>query len=582
MKFLNAYTKYDAQKRILRSFVRYIQQHLPESQKITVTTNFPWQKGDREISMATKRLTPASHTSQSPLYYIGEPNTELVGSRIFSSEHCEIIDLQNSQELIISQSEIELLKNIPNQLLLALTHNQAQKKPKVSHTYQIDISVWIDGELRSSQIIDSRFDSDSIAFVCSRIVHDHRFKALTSTDLAKATFEYSKLSKFTAPLNKRDVVNNNLPPSHGIRICSKESSATYLPLVHNCRRFISLTHKIRTLNDEKLPASQKKSPITTLQFKTTGIVFDQKTLTHLNGPVPVPINTQTSLKPALHAAAHFIINNTDSDGYIKPIISPDHRSSSLNDLPRQALACLALAHTHELFQDHSDTTLTKVLTHIETNLSRQNSQSQALTLAYLSQAYQKLNATTDAERCALEAYKLHCLEKFENTITRSQIARSLQLITHDGALSMAESLYDKFMNIQSSSKELSLAKFAELITISATHNASFHEHICEWYWSKILPDGTFPSTDQRSFVYIRGTLKVLESLASSSAEKAKLLPGLSWAQSMQYTPTSSYHLSQTEQFLGGFRHDYNNRDAWIDSAAHFIIFGSRFLEKQNN
>jgi hypothetical protein len=48
---------------------------------------------------------------------------------------------------------------------------------------------------------------------------------------------------------------------------------------------------------------------------------------------------------------------------------------------------------------------------------------------------------------------------------------------------------------------------------------------------------------------------------------------------MQYLPENSYFIPEKnlDYAIGGFRHDYFNPDLWIDSAGHFLLAASRFL-----
>lgn len=565
------YHEYQHERAVLSHFIKFLS--AAELSGVIIEVSLFWKEGLFLFNKNALQQIDLPETSK-PDFYVGICTSKISGYLLYRSESCEIIDLTGKSQLQFTTSEISVCQHIKQQLTKCVQHptNEEINFAK-SSTHRTDVTIWIDGELRSSIITDAAITTDSIPYICNQILSDKRFRAIELRELPQASIEFTKLSRLTVPLSRKRLASRQLHPSHGLCIKTDSSIGYYLPLVHNCRSFSSVAEQIATLKQEKLPNSNKQKAFC-FEFPTSGVLNNPSdTFKPMYGPVLASeLVSDSQIKESVELAKTFLQRHTYETGYISPIASLLHTYTNKLDLPRQALTALALSHIGDY--DHAK----KISHYTQEQVDRQSVQNKALTLAYLSQTAFYLNDPESAYVLAIEAYRLHEQQQFENTITRSQIARSLQLLNHEAGHSLTESLYEKFNRQRKSGISVSLAKFAELITLSKTHDPSFHLEIKCWYTSQQLPDGSFPDSTQSDFVYFRGTSKIVEALAVTELNEV-VLAGLSWMRQMQYTSENDYHLYPDRRIdlLGGFRHDYSNRDAWIDSNAHFLIAAHRHL-----
>src|SRR5690606_17709518 len=97
--------------------------------------------------------------------------------------------------------------------------------------------------------------------------------------------------------------------------------------------------------------------------------------------------------------------------------------------------------------------------------------------------------------------------------------------------------------------------------------------------------GYFKQSMANDFGYTRGTSKIFEVLAVDTKKYASALRyAQSWLSSMQYNELNSFFIRPDfrKYVSGGFRHDYNNPDIWIDSSGHYILGASRILSSAVN
>ncbi len=104
-----------------------------------------------------------------------------------------------------------------------------------------------------------------------------------------------------------------------------------------------------------------------------------------------------------------------------------------------------------------------------------------------------------------------------------------------------------------------------------------HE-LSRWFIEQQFRDGSFPAYLGSSFSHTRGTGKIFEALALL-ADKGPALRAGGWLAQMQYNEQNLFFVPPhfRQKLVGGLRHDYANPQAWIDSAAHFLIGTARIL-----
>jgi len=173
-------------------------------------------------------------------------------------------------------------------------------------------------------------------------------------------------------------------------------------------------------------------------------------------------------------------------------------------------------------------------------------------------------------------------------ISYLQAASFLMHVDDSAAHQAGKELFEKtvrvFLKGQEKGESLSLASYAELITLARELDSPHESDIREWYTSLQHADGSFPNTTTSHFAYSRGTGKVFEAMARyPDVYETQIVRSFEWLRQMQYTAESLFFVPESERgaLVGGFRHDMNNPQAWVDASGHFLIGCARLLESLN-
>ncbi len=485
----------------------------------------------------------------------------------------------------------------------------------------LDVSIWIGGRMRGSWIVEGKSLIEGLIEGIAGAARDPRFKPLSGEELNDSRIEITLMSDIHLPLPKSIVRKNELLEEKGFRLKMSDKTGWFLPEVYNVRRFQNLEEFLGDLSQEKAGFARdawqnEEAFIET--FEVEDFIEDAKRqkACNLYGPIIAPLEAHIAgdLEKAMKLAVDWLINIQERDGNFPPIINPLTGRQTQIDWPRSAFTGWALAEFCEMFADeryikaarkHNDY-LKKWLDKISF-LSIENT---LLTYAYAGQEALVLYRST-----CLGDYYLIAKDYSEKIISNSnklnfepvtfqQIAGFLlNLAVFENrflkeGLRFAQISKENFDNNLKNKKSLNLAVWAELANIflkiykftNDVRHLEYSKKVADWLLSYQLESGPgkmfgpFPTTSDSQFVYARGTGKIFEVLSLFSEFKEKIERTIAWLLNMQYTEESTFFIPDEvkSKIIGGFRHDYFNQEAWIDSAGHFILGGARFLKQGKN
>lgn len=601
MSIIEKYKRYSHSRKRLESFFSWLQSR--ENNAVKVQVVHPWRTHYLQVSNAAIKKIGAGdvdfivydndalvRTSEPPL-----PNKEQ-WFNIYTSPTLKILENKGRHggslplRFGLSDTEKKRLLGAARYIMQEfIDANAIPKTPeplrsvRYAEKYAVDIALWINGENRGSRISYGQPFSECFVQAACNATCDERFKSPTIQEVGSATIEITLMSDLFIPLFEEEIAAHATYENVGyVSSVENRIMGWYLPATFNTKFFPSFTNFIADLIVSKSSihtSDQKKAEVKT--FTVEDFIESEKSPLTLYGPIAhknVPQLNKEEVEKVCAKSADWLCAITEQSGYIPPIINIQTTPRELFDQTRCSFTALALA----VFA-----TKVKNATYLKTSKAiaeycrkRIEGAEKQKDSSLLSQAYlgQLAIVTGDTSSATLYAHDLfqHIDDLDKNIILRSQILRLHQL-TGSNQERDVEKLAEEFLLKVESNSPVSLAEFAELITL--TQNTKYHQQICSWYKTQQLSDGSFPNTTTSEFRYVRGTGKVLESLSMIEKTDEIIEKGFAWIQQFQYTEENMYHIPETirKQVRGGFRHDYFNRDAWIDSAAHILIAGARYL-----
>jgi len=305
----------------------------------------------------------------------------------------------------------------------------------------------------------------------------------------------------------------------------------------------------------------------------------------------------------------FIETSQEPDGNFPPIINPISGHQTQIDWPRSAFSAWALAEFGALVNNENYIKAShKHLYYLKDQLDRKLPLANNvlfLTFAYAGQealALFKFSKKRDYYFIA-RTYGEKILENENmlsyNPINHQQIASFFIELSYfdrkffEPSLKLAEIAKADFENSLKIGNTLNLAVYAELVNLfnkifKFTEDKQYKEFstkVTKWLISHQLSQGPngelgpFSESTTSNFVYARGTGKVFEVLAGLPEYQFEARKALAWLLIMQYNGENTFFVRPEilPKTIGGFRHDYFNHEAWIDSAGHFLLGGSRLL-----
>lgn len=467
---------------------------------------------------------------------------------------------------------------------------------RLNHVYGVDVAVWCDGELRSSIIVLNHVTfRDSFIQASCDATHDVRFRPLTVEELARSRIEIVLMSDLHIPIFQSEI-QKHVPYVHvGHMVRTHDRiRGWFLPMVFNCSSFQSYSEFVQDLIVKKarIPNSEKVNT-KVYTFPVSDFIETATKTRYLYGPV-LQVSLESisaiNISTACTMSANWLTSRVEQGGYLSPVTGLTHVSQQYFDMPRAAHAALSLS-IYGLFIHNPNMidVANRIMQYCVTHLAKYpEGSSRALTWAYLGQSMHVLGNTKEAFQYT-NLVNTHIEQQGAmDIITRSQIARLFQLGISEKpeyqyvATFLIKDLISDFFRESRENRVLSLAEYAEIIVLTKAANMHIeYEEILDKYLTWQTQRGGFPNTPSSSYEYVRGTGKVLEAICYEASRDIEdsILRAFTWLASMQYTEDSAYHISKPMRpFLeGGFRHDYTLGDAWIDSTAHVLIAGARYL-----
>ncbi len=472
----------------------------------------------------------------------------------------------------------------------------------------VDVAIWVDGSLRGSRIVERKPFFCAVSEATVQAARDPRFKPLEEEELGTARIEVTWMSDLHMPLTKSEEERGEIYNEKGYCLFSRGTYGWYLPAVHNCMQHGTLDTFLKSLARDK--AGIPESDISGASISVYEVVdfiegaSNSRQPIQLHGPVIKKVSgahrevTSTAidieiLRKHLQLASEWFVRIQNKDGFIPANINPFSGARPNADWVRMAFTAFALAEYGHAVNDGKILSVAEKLfnflkryEHIPQGTHR------LLFWAYMGHATLSLGRRLAAQDSVAILQTQNSNVPF-HPIVYSQTATLLYRAqkenqNYDAMAHRLHTALQSAFNAQKVKNTVSLASYAELLAMDfweKREELSHEKNISEWYRSLQRPDGAFPDTPVSNYAYVRGTGKIFETLAAHPSKYEKEISRvLEWLFRMQYTDDMLFHIPVRlrDLFLGGFRHDMLNRDAWIDSAGHFLLGGSRIILNYKN
>ncbi len=485
----------------------------------------------------------------------------------------------------------------------------------------LDVALWTKGVLRGSWVAVNNFLGEGIIETAIYASRDSRFKPLEFDELKDARIEITLFSDLKIPLSKSLLNKNEIFHDKGYLIRRGSKGGWFLPQVFNVSSFKTLKEFLSRLGSEKAFLQEKEI----FDKKTEIFIFEvddfiegeeKEEIFSLAGPAARAGKPEGKIKNSAISAADWLIKMQEPDGNFVPIINPLTSRTSQLDWPRSIFTGWSLiefgkAVGNPKYIDAGRKNFSYGKKYILDEQIIKNFNNEGLDLAYLGQEALSLGYSQEALQCGNRILEKENQLKFE-PILFSQIGSFLAELSRidknfmTSALRFGEKAQIAFDNDLHQRRLMQLAVWAELANLylklfeiqSDSSHLQAVRKVIDWLLSHQLDNGSFRAANDSNsnFVYTRGTAKIAEVLAEIfilekqidgaldlAYYKNCLEKALDWLKTMQYSFENSYFIPKKnlDLIIGGFRHDYFNQEAWIDSAGHFLLAGSRFLKRLN-
>lgn len=485
----------------------------------------------------------------------------------------------------------------------------------------VDVAIWVDGELRGSQIVDGKQCLYGLYVASLRSTEDIRWKPIDSEDMSRSRIEVTLFGDLRVPLAISEIEKNEIYPEKGYCVTVNAKTGWYLPAVFNCRAFNGLQDFLTSLTLEKVGVINKLSPRAIFIFEVDDFIEDSKHtgVLALRGPIieharshtenidsidskVVGDFTKENIRKYAKRAFDYAIQIQKADGFFSVCNSPFTAENKSADWARSACLTHALALSEVTFTlgyEYKEC-VTKGYAYLKKYIYTHKTmtpQVRCLSLVYYYKAAYVLNdieqmkkshaiiisllGTLQYEPIMYTNIALHIFNCGDSTDEEKKKAQ------HFAQLVLAD--FEHKIEILKNSKKINpsdtidLASYADLPELLSALNKATgdgrtikkRQEISSWYYAAQLADGSFPISPHSHFRYTRGTSKILESLSKEGLKSTDDVykKTLSWLHSMQYGEEEQYYISNHihDNLHGSFRHDYANATAWIDSTAHYLL-----------
>lgn len=473
----------------------------------------------------------------------------------------------------------------------------------------VGIALWHDGELRGSQISVGYPFYLGVVHASIRASQDERFTRLTREELDRARIEVTLLSDVVIPLSRSELKKDNIDYKKGYMIRQGENIGWYLPEVFNMASFYSLDKYLHDLMVRKANVDPEiNRRIEMYSFEVFDFIEskDHSGSYRLDGPIIASSSLNIPIEQTVNSAknaAQWICCLQENDGNIPVIIPSENGRKPANDIVRSALATFALLDFSTtigdpLLREAGLRSYKNLLKHSQSVADTISFPHYMLFLAYLG----KSSIIIFDEKITREV-----TEKLSEGILR--IPFDIFVYSHTAGFFLSKEkenfqsqliskiisrIKTEFMQLHENDRLIDLASWAEVIPLFYSMYLysqnrlylEFSSLVSSLIVSFQRPDGSFPTSQKVALSYTRGTAKIFEALAGGNFfyYKEEISRVVSWLLSMQYDDENSFMLSEysNELLRGSFRHDYENRDSWVDSSAHFLLGVSRLINKNKN
>ncbi|MEX2013346.1 MAG: AMMECR1 domain-containing protein [Parcubacteria group bacterium] len=467
----------------------------------------------------------------------------------------------------------------------------------------VDVGVWINGEIRGSVISPLLPFIDALRHASRGALCDARMKPVEQDELENARIEVTFMSDLMLPLREQDIENGKIDACRGYYATRGDKRGWYLPMTFNGAKFKDMSGLKSSLIKEKAGIAEESKNIPLYTFQTEGWMEDGKhALMLLEGSVayaPLPPTNSFLQRVKTHGdqAAEWLVGTCDAHDAMPLYIDPLYKRTGRMDWGRlanasYALAAFGVATSRKRYLRASEQISEYIQRHIF------NTREPGVTPGVGSCAYLLHAALARSETHIaplLEYVKEQYARVAYRPIMHAVLASLFAKLTLEGkgdyraeSFSLADGVFadfkkNKFM------PGTQLALYPELIyTFQLLHlltGQSLYllqsEEVATWLIRQQLPNGSFPIWPDSSFAYTRGTGKIFEGLARHPGRyDTHIEKSFEWLVRLQYTPDSLYFTDPSfkTKVAGGFRHDHANTEAWIDSAAHFLLGAAYLLD----
>lgn len=503
----------------------------------------------------------------------------------------------------LSEFEKKLLLNISREALTEFLNTGNWPSPYKSEYLKefpyrlhkksdVCVALWVDGRLRGSIIETGRHLVEGIVTATASASRDPRFSPVNIEDLPNTRIEITLISPLRIPLSKKEYHRNEIYPIKGYVLTEGNKSGWYLPELFNIRRCGTLKDFIVSLATEKAKVGAiARSRRIVKTFEVEDFIESAKgsRALSLQGPAvffgSVKFPLEEVVQNRLELAAQWLLFLIREDGSMPAILSP-FSEQIRDDTIRQAFVCLALS---EYYGPASSPEIIQKLHAAAQYLEKINYDGQNL---FLFEAYRGQFAIARGDRSSAERISKKLAEvplpEFE-PITYAQTLTLLGKLDerqHVHVSTLLTSLERHFKEDSEKDRPMNIAVWAETAhACSMFSDPAVSKSIVEWMLQYQDKDGSFPRDTRGGLQYTRSIGKIFEILSLwPKTYSEELTRALSWLLAMQYTEDSSYFVPKETRakFLGGFRHDMLNADAWIDAAGHIVLGGARLKKYETS
>ena len=458
----------------------------------------------------------------------------------------------------------------------------------------LDVAFWVAGELRASAILARELSLvEALALCTERALHDGRFRPLEQKELSKLRIELTFFDGLWRPVSDEQIKKNIIDSTAGyVALLKDQPMAWYLPMVYNAINFRNLTELWDHLRFEKGGFSKEEAEEVSLyMFSTTGWIesVQMSEVLPLDGPIVFHHVMKKDISMIRDSSVEWMLRQEHSPGFFSSKLSPNMLQTGSVDWVRLGFTAATFAEigVRERRDDllMSSQRIDRVL---ERELEKTlfiSKEEKALAMIYAGHSLLWKGEGVHAEHW-LNQSKHEVKEDHMSPIAILQ-STMLSLRLKKNEMHCRKSFSYFYAEWQERNETAQLALYPELLALAltlarVTGKTSYQEKaftIGDWYCKQQNPDGSFPLSLGRNQPYVRGSGKIMEVLSLLPERyEGSLIKGLKYIGRMQYTEENIFHIPEIQKtaFLGGFRHDVLNREAWIDSAGHVGLALSRW------